>query len=185
METSSEEQTPYPHYTSIPVHDATEHTHQEHSLEQPLQIRLPENLAQPTEQHTTQWSRICAATAESSELLCEQLRLVLSPTGANQLKGDYRTGKRINMKKVIQYVASQYRKDKIWLRRKKKRKREFEICVAVDDSKSMEKVGAMAMRALATISQVRYVGTMFLLQFTSILVIFRFGLHFIITFNRH
>ena len=32
--------------------------------------------------------------------LAEQLRLILEPTQASRLAGDYRTGKRINMKKV-------------------------------------------------------------------------------------
>ena len=32
--------------------------------------------------------------------LAEQLRLILEPTLASRLAGDYRSGKRINMKKV-------------------------------------------------------------------------------------
>lgn len=35
--------------------------------------------------------------------LCEQLRLILEPTKCTRLKGDYRTGRRINMKKVKKY----------------------------------------------------------------------------------
>ncbi|MEQ2192426.1 hypothetical protein XENOCAPTIV_011514, partial [Xenoophorus captivus] len=53
------------------------------------------------------------------------------------LRGDYRTGKRLNMRKVIPYIASQFRKDKIWLRRTKPSKREYQICLAMDDSSSM------------------------------------------------
>ncbi|KAF0034760.1 hypothetical protein F2P81_012518 [Scophthalmus maximus] len=41
------------------------------------------------------------------------------------------------MRKVIPYIASQFRKDKIWLRRTKPSKREYHICLAVDDSSSM------------------------------------------------
>lgn len=52
-------------------------------------------------------------------------------------RGDYRTGKRLNMRKVIPYIASQFRKDKIWLRRTKPSKRNYQICLAVDDSSSM------------------------------------------------
>lgn len=52
-------------------------------------------------------------------------------------RGDYRTGKRLNIRKVIPYIASQFRKDKIWLRRTKLSKREYHICLAVDDSSSM------------------------------------------------
>ncbi|KAG8189748.1 hypothetical protein JTE90_012923 [Oedothorax gibbosus] len=72
-----------------------------------------------------------------SQELCEQLRLVLEPTKMTKLKGDYRTGKRLNMRKIIPYIASQFRKDKIWLRRTKPSKREYQIMLAVDDSSSM------------------------------------------------
>jgi len=41
------------------------------------------------------------------------------------------------MRKVIPYIASQFRKDKIWLRRTKPSKRNYQICLAVDDSSSM------------------------------------------------
>ena len=33
------------------------------------------------------------------------------------MKGDFKSGKRLNMKKIIPYIASNFRKDKIWLRR--------------------------------------------------------------------
>ncbi|XP_055945739.1 midasin-like isoform X2 [Argiope bruennichi] len=69
--------------------------------------------------------------------LCEQLRLVLEPTKMSKLKGDYRTGKRLNMRKIIPYIASHFRKDKIWLRRTKASKRQYQIILAVDDSLSM------------------------------------------------
>lgn len=41
------------------------------------------------------------------------------------------------MRKIIPYIASQYRKDKIWLRRTKASKREYQIMLALDDSGSM------------------------------------------------
>ncbi|RWS13574.1 hypothetical protein B4U79_11757 [Dinothrombium tinctorium] len=69
--------------------------------------------------------------------LCQQLQLVLEPTKMSKLKGDYKTGKRLNMRKVIAYIASQFRKDKIWLRRTKPNKRQYQIILAVDDSSSM------------------------------------------------
>ena len=53
-------------------------------------------------------------------------------------RGDYRSGKRLNMRKVIPYIASQFRKDKIWLRRTKPSKRQYQIMLAVDDSSSMK-----------------------------------------------
>ncbi|XP_034018727.1 midasin-like [Thalassophryne amazonica] len=83
------------------------------------------------------WHQYQTLTSALSQQLCEQLRLILEPTQAAKLKGDYRTGKRLSMRKVIPYIASQFRKDKIWLRRTKPSKREYQICLAVDDSSSM------------------------------------------------
>ncbi|KAJ1151695.1 hypothetical protein NDU88_004475 [Pleurodeles waltl] len=83
------------------------------------------------------WQQYLLLTASLSQQLCEQLRLILEPTQASKLKGDYRTGKRLNMRKVIPYIASQFRKDKIWLRRTKPSKRQYQICMAIDDSSSM------------------------------------------------
>uniref|UniRef100_A0A9R1SM52 Midasin n=2 Tax=Cyprinus carpio TaxID=7962 RepID=A0A9R1SM52_CYPCA len=83
------------------------------------------------------WHQYQNLTSPLSQQLCEQLRLVLEPTQAAKLRGDFRTGKRLNMRKVIPYIASQFRKDKIWLRRTKPSKRNYQICLAVDDSSSM------------------------------------------------
>ena len=83
------------------------------------------------------WQHYQQATHDLSMMLTEQLRLVLAPTLATQLKGDYRTGKRLNMKRIIPYIASQFKKDKIWLRRTKPSRRQYQVMIAVDDSKSM------------------------------------------------
>ncbi|XP_030747857.1 midasin-like isoform X2 [Sitophilus oryzae] len=83
------------------------------------------------------WQRISSVTNSLAQDLSEQLRLVLEPTKASHLKGDFRTGRRINMRKIIPYIASQFRKDKIWLRRTKPSKREYQIVLAIDDSSSM------------------------------------------------
>ncbi|KAK4879011.1 hypothetical protein RN001_007157 [Aquatica leii] len=83
------------------------------------------------------WRKILSVTSGLAQGLSEQLRLVLEPTQASRLKGDYRTGRRINMRKIIPYIASQFRKDKIWLRRTKPSKREYKIVLAIDDSSSM------------------------------------------------
>ena len=99
------------------------------------------------------WRRCELLTTKPSQELAEQLRLILEPTLASKLSGDYRTGKRINMKKVIPYIASHYRKDKIWLRRTKPNKRDYQVVIAVDDSRSMSESGCgdFAIRALATV----------------------------------
>jgi len=41
------------------------------------------------------------------------------------------------MKKVISFIASHYRNDKIWLRRTLPSKRDYKILIAIDDSMSM------------------------------------------------
>ncbi|XP_014485932.1 PREDICTED: midasin [Dinoponera quadriceps] len=90
-----------------------------------------------TEEAAAAWNRLSSVTDTAARELSEKLRLVLEPTQASRLKGDYKTGKRINMRKIIPYIASQFRKDKIWLRRTKPSKREYRIVLALDDSKSM------------------------------------------------
>lgn len=91
----------------------------------------------PSDKAELTWQMISAATSSLAQDLSEQLRLVLEPTQASRLRGDFRTGRRINMRKVIPYIASQFRKDKIWLRRTKPSKREYQIVIAIDDSSSM------------------------------------------------
>ncbi|KAI9291506.1 vWA-like protein [Neoconidiobolus thromboides FSU 785] len=83
------------------------------------------------------WRKYEMMTNDLALNLSEQLRLILEPTLATKLKGDYRTGKRLNMKKIIPYIASQFKKDKIWLRRTKPSQRQYQVMLAVDDSKSM------------------------------------------------
>ncbi|XP_077950103.1 midasin isoform X1 [Gasterosteus aculeatus] len=106
-----------------------------------LQLEAWHKLAPGTQEEesaaASMWHQYQNLTSALSQQLCEQLRLILEPTQAAKLKGDYRTGKRLNMRKVIPYIASQFRKDKIWLRRTKPSKREYQICLAVDDSSSM------------------------------------------------
>ncbi|CCF56589.1 hypothetical protein KAFR_0B02920 [Kazachstania africana CBS 2517] len=83
------------------------------------------------------WRKSEISTADLVSRLGEQLRLILEPTLATKLRGDYKTGKRLNMKRIIPYIASQFRKDKIWLRRTKPSKRQYQIMIALDNSKSM------------------------------------------------
>ena len=54
---------------------------------------------------------------------------------------------------VIPYIASKFRKDKIWLRRTKPSKRQYQVVLAIDDSRSMSEshCGHMALEALITI----------------------------------
>jgi midasin len=41
------------------------------------------------------------------------------------------------MRRLIPYIASDYRKDQIWMRRTKCTKRNYQVCIAVDNSQSM------------------------------------------------
>lgn len=101
------------------------------------------------------WKNSDLATQELASGLCEQLRLILEPTLATKLRGDYKTGKRLNMKRIIPYIASDFKKDKIWLRRTKPSKRQYQIMIAVDDSKSMSesKSTELAFHSIALVSK--------------------------------
>ncbi|XP_053965849.1 midasin [Anastrepha ludens] len=101
------------------------------------------------------WQTISSRMSQNARELCEQLRLILEPTKCTRLKGDYRTGRRINMKKIIPYIASQFRKDKIWLRRTKAAQRDYKITIAIDDSKSMHHNNSktLTLEAISLVSQ--------------------------------
>lgn len=101
------------------------------------------------------WQSISNRMSQNARDLCEQLRLILEPTKCTRLKGDYRTGRRINMKKIIPYIASQFRKDKIWLRRTKPAQRDYKIIIAIDDSKSMHHNNSktLTLEAISLVSQ--------------------------------
>ncbi|KAK1813419.1 AAA ATPase midasin [Friedmanniomyces endolithicus] len=83
------------------------------------------------------WSEHEASTRNLALVLTEHLRLVLHPTQATKMRGDFRTGKRLNIKRIIPYIASSYKRDKIWMRRSVPSKRSYQIMLAIDDSKSM------------------------------------------------
>jgi midasin (ATPase involved in ribosome maturation) len=58
------------------------------------------------------------------------------------------------MKRVVEYIATEYRKDKIWLRRTKPHKRDYQVMLAVDNSASMSDNHCMqlAYETIATLS---------------------------------
>ncbi len=101
------------------------------------------------------WFHYENITRSLSLSLTEQLRLILAPTLATKLRGDFRTGKRLNIKRIIPYIASQYKRDKIWMRRSVPSKRNYQIMLAVDDSKSMGESGSgqLAFETLALVSK--------------------------------
>lgn len=57
------------------------------------------------------------------------------------------------MKKVISFIASHYRNDKIWLRRTLPSKRDYKILIAIDDSLSMKEhnLGFFSLEAMVTL----------------------------------
>ena len=109
----------------------------------------------PSEGAQNIWRLYESLTHDLSYALCEQLQSILEPTQATRLKGDYRTGKRLNMKKIIPYIASEYTKDKIWLRRTKPSQREYQVLIALDDSRSMAESHSihLAYQTLALVSR--------------------------------
>ena len=85
-----------------------------------------------TSEDVKKWMKLGHETTELTQNLTEQLRLILEATRATRFKGDYKSGKRINMRKVIPFIASNYRKDKIWLRRTKPSKRSVNLRMVFD-----------------------------------------------------
>ncbi|KAI9691641.1 MAG: hypothetical protein M1822_007712 [Bathelium mastoideum] len=107
------------------------------------------------EQARALWLHYENATRTLSLALTEHLRLILTPTRATKMRGDFRTGKRLNMKRIIPYIASQYKRDKIWMRRSVPSKRAYQIMLAIDDSSSMAESGGgqLALAAVVLISR--------------------------------
>ena len=87
--------------------------------------------------------------------LCEHLKNIIEQRRFAGLKGDYRTGKRINMKRIISYIASNYRKDKIWMRRAEPNQKDYRILLALDNSASMKEknVGQLALFSFSMLAE--------------------------------
>lgn len=101
------------------------------------------------------WSAHEASTRNLCMILTEHLRLILQPTQATKMRGDFRTGKRLNIKRIIPYIASSYKRDKIWMRRSIPSKRNYQIMLAIDDSKSMDESDSksLAFETLALVAK--------------------------------
>ncbi|KAM0562196.1 hypothetical protein ACHAPJ_002641 [Fusarium lateritium] len=102
-----------------------------------------------------QWTEFQTKTHSLSLALTSQLRLILTPSQSTKLSGAFRTGKRLNIKRIIPYIASSYKRDKIWMRRSIPTKRTYQILLCVDDSKSMGETssGTLAMESLVMVSR--------------------------------
>jgi midasin len=119
-----------------------------------IELRKWQAEGQPSDRTEHMWRLYESLTHSLAYALCEQLRLILEPTRSTRLRGDYRTGKRLNMKRIIQYIASDYTKDKIWLRRTRPSQREYKVLIALDDSRSMAESHSvhLAYQTLALVS---------------------------------
>lgn len=73
----------------------------------------------------------------TSEKLILMLRNILESNKYSKFIGDYKSGKKLNLKRLIPYIASDYRKDKIWMKRRRSDKKEYIIRIFIDNSKSM------------------------------------------------
>ncbi|CDR96456.1 ATPase associated with various cellular activities (AAA) family protein, putative [Babesia bigemina] len=101
------------------------------------------------------WHQYRDETSAISTNLCEQMRMILEPSLKSSLQGDYKTGKRISIKKLMAFIASNYQRDKIWLRRSKPNKRDNRVVLAMDNSRSMavSNAGNLALKSFACIYQ--------------------------------
>lgn len=97
------------------------------------------------------WARCVALTERAAAELAEALRAALEPTRASRLAGGYRSGKRIDMRAVVAFVASGFRRDRIWQRRTRPDGRAYQVVLAVDDSRSVAAAG-LAPAALAAVA---------------------------------
>ncbi|KAK0711033.1 hypothetical protein B0H67DRAFT_491651 [Lasiosphaeris hirsuta] len=103
------------------------------------------------------WTAFQTKTHSLSLSLSSQLRLILTPSQSTKLSGSFRTGKRLNIKKIIPYIASSYKRDKIWMRRSIPSKRSYQILLCVDDSSSMgdnsSSSGRLALESLVMVAR--------------------------------
>ncbi|KAK5631868.1 hypothetical protein RRF57_007582 [Xylaria bambusicola] len=115
----------------------------------------PELQLRDYEESMRRWANFQSKTHALSLSLTSQLRLILTPSQSTKLSGSYRTGKRLNIKRIIPYIASSYKRDKIWMRRAIPTKRSYQILLCVDDSKSMgeSSSGELALESLVMVSR--------------------------------
>ncbi|KAH8704657.1 hypothetical protein GQ44DRAFT_763966 [Phaeosphaeriaceae sp. PMI808] len=132
--------------------DASDNT-SVHDVETQLELTHIDAATMSPDTARALWLAHESATHSLSQQLTEHLRLILAPTLATKLRGDFRTGKRLNLKRIIPYIASGYKRDKIWLRRSQPSKRSYQVMIALDDSKSMAESGASSL-ALKTLTLV-------------------------------
>ncbi|KAJ4363471.1 AAA ATPase midasin [Neocucurbitaria cava] len=140
---------------ALPDEEDASDTSSVHQVEAQLELTHLDASTMTPDSARSLWLSHEAATHSLSQQLTEHLRLILAPTLATKLRGDFRTGKRLNLKRIIPYIASGYKRDKIWLRRSQPSKRSYQVMIALDDSKSMAESGAsnLALKTLTLVTK--------------------------------
>lgn len=141
---------------AVPQEDDILDSSSVHEVEAQLELtHLGQSILPTPEIARALWLAHESATHSLSQQLTEHLRLILAPTLATKLRGDFRTGKRLNLKRIIPYIASGYKRDKIWLRRSMPSKRNYQVMIALDDSRSMAESGAsnLALKTLTLVTR--------------------------------
>lgn len=140
---------------AIPIDDDASSTSSVDEVETQLELTHLDASTMTPDSARALWLSHEAATHSLSQQLTEHLRLILAPTLATKLRGDFRTGKRLNLKRIIPYIASGYKRDKIWLRRSQPSKRSYQVMIALDDSKSMAESGAsnLALKTMTLVTK--------------------------------
>ncbi|KAK4141659.1 uncharacterized protein C8A04DRAFT_13882 [Dichotomopilus funicola] len=140
VDTDENDETDQNNKTTVPSDDIDSETADEAINTTSTQLHDTHLSSPPLRDYTeslTLWTTLQTKTQPLSHSLAAHLRLILTPTQATKLSGTFRTGKRLNIKKIIPYIASGYKRDKIWMRRAVPSKRAYQILLCVDDSASM------------------------------------------------
>ena len=119
-----------------------------------LESSLDKNISQSNISNSNNLEQFFNSLLTSSQnqiiKLTSLLKTILTPNLQSKLVGNYKTGKRLNMKKIISFIASNYRQDKIWLRRTLPYNRDYYITISIDNSLSMKQnnIGYYALQSM-------------------------------------
>ncbi|ORD99878.1 MDN1 [Hepatospora eriocheir] len=69
--------------------------------------------------------------------LTNLLKTIIENNKNSKYKGNYKSGRKLNMKAIVPYIASGYTRDKIWMKRLKADKIDLTIRIFFDNSRSM------------------------------------------------
>ena len=72
-----------------------------------------------------------------ANILCERIKSILVNKDQTEYRGDFKSGKKLNIKKIMPFIASGYWKNKIWMKKQESEQIKYWIIVALDDTISM------------------------------------------------